>query len=131
MNLPYLVCGYCITYILSCLLLWVEDFYFYFQVNCASSHFGKIFINSYHLNIVIFWVLPFYIVSPWSTLVAWLILVELPVLYWRDMWRVIVPDFSGNAWSFHFIWFLVLSCCILPVFYLGMPLVSLISPNLG
>lgn len=59
---------------------------------------------AYHLNTVIVWVLPFYIVSPWSHSVAWLLLLVLPATILKKCGEsgqlCLIPDFSGNAWSF-------------------------------
>jgi hypothetical protein len=46
------------------------------------NFWGYLHILSYHLQIVIFWLFPFQVVSPWSPFVVEFLWLELQVLFW-------------------------------------------------
>ena len=49
------------------------------------------------------------------------------ILHTESRHPCLVPDFSRELHCFHLIWYWLLACCILPLLYLDMNLVSLIS----
>jgi len=106
----YIICDYCEgwpfpNFFLSLLILWVKEGYWFVWVNLYSvtllklsglgvlwwNFWGHLNILSYHLQILIFWLLPFQFVSLWLYFVVWLLRLGFWVLHWtgRREWAAL------------------------------------------
>jgi hypothetical protein len=97
----------------------------YFFIKWIQLGFLRLllYILSYHLKIVVYWLLPFQFVSPWSPFVVKLLWLELQVLYWIGREKV------GSLVS-PFILMLATGLLYITLLCLGMGLEFLIFPRL-